>query len=58
MLYELHEGYENEFRGMYFHPKLINTILVRIDVKYSCEVDMIMDKINQTGNFEQIVKDL
>ena len=45
--YELDEDYENEYKGMYFHPKLINTILIRTDIRYSCEVDEIMDNIDK-----------
>ena len=58
---ELYNGYSNELRGHYVHPKLVHFVAEWADLKYAFDVAEIMDSINErlrvTGESFETVKD-
>jgi hypothetical protein len=47
-MYSINKGFDNNFKGYYVHPNLINYIAIWVSPKYAVAVRKIMDKINET----------
>jgi hypothetical protein len=46
MIYQINKGFDNQYKGYYIHPNLINYIAMWINPKYAVYVRKIMDTIN------------
>ena len=53
-IYELKNGYNNDVRGTYVDPRLINYIAIWASPKYAITVGKIMDTINDIGKAKLI----
>ena len=48
------DGYGNDVKGTYIHPKLVNWLCMHLDYKYAIKVGEIMDLINERIHIQMI----
>ena len=51
-VYSDKDGYSNDVKGTYIHPKLVNYLCIHINYKYAIKVGEIMDLINEKTHQE------